>query len=93
MKLPKWLSRRKPNFKHLEGIAYWVKNQQGFNQALYHCVGCIENNDGDMTKKEIRDAVKQWPLSYPCEIQIQDLTFSSNRIFLYHCSVPTGRKG
>jgi hypothetical protein len=44
---------------------YSVKNQNGFNNALYH----FYSDDG-LTKKHIRSKVSSWPKKYPCTIVI-----------------------
>lgn len=66
------------NFKQNSGHCYWVKNQNAFNQAIYHYFG----EDTDYSKKEIRSMVQTYPTKYPCTIVIVDLTFESNRIYI-----------
>lgn len=66
------------NFIHVYYNHYKVKNYNGFKNALYDFFGGT-----GYTKKEIREMVKSFPTSYPCDIYIEDLTFQCCRIFIY----------
>jgi len=73
------------NFKHLMGDSYKVLNQNGFNNALYDFIGCVENGtDNSYTKEDIRRAVVKdnYPTHYPCQISITNQMFECFRIYV-----------
>jgi hypothetical protein len=78
----KWRLKGKSSFIHHHTNQYWVKNQNGFNSALYHHFGADDESSKSYTKKEVREMVSSWPKSYPCTIVIDDLTFECGRIFI-----------
>lgn len=67
------------NFKRESNYRYKVKNQNGLNNALYDYYTPEETG---RTKKEIRNALQNWPIKYPCKIIIIDDMFECNRIYL-----------
>ena len=62
-------------YRHLGGSVYDVKNQNGFNNALYNEIGV----GGILDKKDIRSMVVNYPTKYPCTIQIRSMVFEFNR--------------
>ena len=62
------------NFKHLFGNVYWVKNQNGLNNALAHYTGC--------EKPEVKKALMNWPDRYPAKIAIECQMFECNRVYV-----------
>jgi hypothetical protein len=65
--------------KH-SGHLYSVKNQNGFNNALYNF---YQYQD----KKDIRRAVQNYPDYYPADIIIIDQMFECNRIYIEHINL------
>ncbi len=66
------------NFIKHTGHLYTVKNQTGFNNALYDCFK--DTLGWGYTKKEIRDMVQSFPQQYPSGIVIIDKTLECDRI-------------
>lgn len=72
------------NFEHVVGKTYLVRNQNGFNNALYAALGCAENDGSALyyTKKELRDAVQSWPEKYPAFVSFDDKMLECHRVFV-----------
>ena len=64
-------------FREVSGHCYWVKNQNGFNAALYHYF-----SDSQRTKKQIREMVQNFPEKYPTTIVIVDQSFECARVYV-----------
>lgn len=63
------------NFIKKSGHLYDVKNQNGFNSALYQYF--------DYTpKSEVRRMLQNWPKKYPCRINIIDQSFECGRVYV-----------
>jgi ATP-dependent helicase/DNAse subunit B len=74
------LDKKEPtNFKKETGFRYKVKNQNGLNNALYDFYD-PENNG--RTKIDIRKALENYPIKYPCKIFIIDQMFECRKIYL-----------
>lgn len=70
-------------FIQITGHVYKVKNQNGFNNALYHYFGATDNGEGrNYTKKEVRKMVENWPKIYPTCIVIVDNSFNCARVYV-----------
>ncbi|ENI8058150.1 hypothetical protein ABZX01_003804 [Vibrio vulnificus] len=72
------------NFEHVIGNTFKVHNQNGFNNALYYALGCAEN-DGlalHYTKKELREAVQDWPNKYPALVEFDDRMLACHRVYV-----------
>ncbi|QAX96149.1 hypothetical protein [Vibrio phage vB_VmeM-Yong XC32] len=67
------------NFEKIVGGVYLVHTQAGFNQALYQSMGI---KDSGYSRKEVRNAVTNWPHSYPCLVWFNDQMFEQGRIFV-----------
>jgi hypothetical protein len=65
------------NFKHICGNTYLIKNQNGFNNAIYDFMDA-ENNE----KESIRKAVQNFPTKYPTIISIYSQMFECSRIHI-----------
>jgi len=61
--------------RHTQHI-YTVKNQNGFNNAMYDYFGV------DYVKKEIREMVQSFPTKYPVTISIIDKSFECGRVYI-----------
>lgn len=64
-------------FERIIGHCYAVKNQNGFNAALYDYF-----KDCDYSKKTIRKMVQNYPLHYPTTIIIVDQSFECGRVYI-----------
>lgn len=75
--------KNKQNFQKLSKYSYFVKNQNGLNNAIYDF---YEANDvgspSEYSKKELRQALQNFPKKYPCEITIIDEMFECWRFYL-----------
>jgi hypothetical protein len=65
------------NFKKISYRRYWVKNQNGLCNALYHFYEATDNE----SKKEVRQDLLNVPGTYPCEITIHE-RMPDHKIFL-----------
>jgi hypothetical protein len=65
------------NFRKESIYKYKIKNQNGLNNALYDY---YEPGESGRTKKEIRNALQNWPNKYPCKITIIDYMFECGAI-------------
>lgn len=72
------------NFEHVLGKVYKVKNQNGFNNALYAAIGCSENDGSALhyTKKELREGVQSWPERYPAFVEFEDKMLECKRVYI-----------
>lgn len=76
-----------PQFIRRSESCYWVRNQRGFNAALYDYFGAV-NGHGDgshhfcYTKKSVRQMVQNWPKSYPATIIIRSQAFECGRVYI-----------
>lgn len=72
------------NFKHVFGRVYNVENQNGFNNALYAALGCAENDGTALhyTKKELREAVQDYPIKYPALVEFDDKMLECHRVYV-----------
>lgn len=62
---------------------YCVKNQGGFNRALYDFKGPDNgnwDNPNEYSKKELRQAASSYPKHYPALISLEDNMFEIHRI-------------
>ena len=64
-RLVKFFKNKKPNYSHECGNTYTVRSQNGLNNAIYDSIGCFENGENTLTKKELREAVESDPTRYP----------------------------
>ena len=71
------------SFELIVGTTYRVKNQNGFNAALYYSIGCVENGTHcSYTKKELRKAVQDFPEKYPATVQFDDRMLECGRVYV-----------
>ena len=68
------------NCARISGSMYLVKNQSGFNNALYNYTRVMRGCDW-YSRKEIRSMVNNYPVKYPCLIALSDDFFERNIIF------------
>lgn len=61
---------------------YTVKNQNGFNNALYDFFSGIIDEDNTFSKKRIRSMVQNFPLYYPISIVIINQSFECGRVYI-----------
>jgi len=73
----------KKNFRKHTKHLYTVKNQNGFNNALYDYFNIDKNTS--LTKKEVRDMIQNYPEYYPISIVIVDLSFECCRVEIVRC--------
>lgn len=69
------------NFIQHTGHLYTVKNQSGFNAALYDYYDADKHNNS-LSKAEVRKMVQSWPIKYPTSIIIIDQAFECSRIYI-----------
>ena len=69
------------NCARISGSMYLVKNQSGFNNALYNYTRVMRGHDW-YSRKEIRSMVNDYPVKYPCLIALSDDFFERNIIFV-----------
>lgn len=69
------------NFIHHTGHLYTVKNQNGFNNALYDYFNAT-GDGANFTKAEVRKMVQNFPPYYPVSMIIIDQSFECNRVFI-----------
>lgn len=79
----------KKSFIRQSGHCYLVKNQNGFNNALYDY---FYLDDCTYTKKEIRSMVQTFPTSYPCTIVIINQVFECKRLYIETINISWWRK-
>lgn len=60
---------------------YIIKNQNGFNNALYHYTRIVRGRYR-YSRKEIRGMINVFPKKYPCLISLSDDFFERNVIFV-----------
>lgn len=71
------------NFYKHSNHCYSVKNQNGFNNALYHYFGATDNGEfGSLSKKEVRQMVQNYPKEYPSTIIVVDQSFEFNSLHI-----------
>ncbi|MGI9835709.1 hypothetical protein ACJPQX_20925 [Vibrio vulnificus] len=77
-------TQKTENFVQLFGRVYKVRNQNGFNNALYHSLGCAENDGKALyyTKKELRESVQNWPERYPALVEFEDKMLECKRVYV-----------
>ena len=68
------------NFLRHTGHLYTVKNQNGFNNALYNYYEV--DKKGNLSKKEVRKMVQNFPEYYPISIIIIDQSFECSRVYI-----------
>lgn len=60
----------KVNYIKITYDIFVVKNQNGFNNALYEYIGC---DDGVYSKQDIRSMVTDFPKSYPAVVILDEI--------------------
>ncbi len=68
------------NYKRITGHVYSIKNQNGFNNALYDYFGI--GIDSTYSKGEVRKMVQNFPTKYPTNIVIIDQSFECRRVYI-----------
>ena len=70
-------------FKKITGHLYTAENQNGFNNAMYDYFNATDNGvDNTRTKKEVREMIQNFPISYPCAFAIVDMSFECSRVYI-----------
>lgn len=71
------------NFIRKTGHCYRVKNQNGFNAALYDYFDATNDGAGNSySKEEVRRMVQDIPKGFPVSFVIIDKTFECGRLYL-----------
>lgn len=70
--------------KH-SGHFYTVRNQNGFNNALYDFFNA--GKEMSYSKEEVRKMVQNFPLVYPASIIIVDQSFECSRVYIEHVDI------
>ncbi len=70
-------------FRKITGHVYKVKNQNGFNNALYDYFGASDNEEPNTyTKSKVREMIQNYPKIYPTTIVIIDNSFECGRVYI-----------
>lgn len=70
-----------PLFERITGHCYSVKNQNGFNGALYDFFKVGEPNS-NITKESVRKMIQNFPTQYPTNIVIVNLSVECGRVWI-----------
>ena len=69
------------NCARISGSMYIIKNQAGFNNALYHYTKIVCGRDW-YSRKQIRGMINTFPRKYPCLISLSNDFFERDAIFV-----------
>lgn len=71
------------NFLKISGHVYYVKNQNGFINALYdYFCATDDGKDNTYSKQQVRKMIENFPESYPTNIVIIDQSFECGRVYI-----------